>query len=121
MATRNMLGKGIVLRGEDEVIASRAKHAGLPVVVSDSFELPFEKVLFVEPGTRVPFDLLPAAWHFLERWDAAVPLWKYGVLACDMGTEGERRQTRGIIRDLRVLLHSTELLFVRRSEQGTAL
>lgn len=113
--------KGIVLRGPDAVIESRAKAAGLKVAVSETYEVAYEKTLFVEPGTRVPFDLLPAAWHFLERWDAAVPLWRYGETAADVGTAEERKATQAIVRDLRVLLHSVELLFVRYCEQGEAL
>ena len=115
------MSKGIVLRGEDELITGRAKSVGLPVVVSDAYDIPFEKTLFVEAGTRVPWDLLPAAWHFLERWDAAVPLWAYGTLAQDVGSPAERQATQEIVRDLRVMLHSVELLFVRRNEAGMAL
>lgn len=113
--------RGIYLRGKDEVIESRAKAAGLKVVVGDALDVPFERTLIVEPGTRVPWDLLPAAWSFLLRWDAAVPLWRYGVLAQDVGTAAEREATRAVVRDLRVLVHATELLFVRQSEGGCAL
>jgi hypothetical protein len=94
---------------------TRATTEGRP------YEIPFEKTLFVEAGTRVPFDLLPAAWHFLDKWDAAVPLYRYGVTAADVGTKKERELTRMIVRDLRVMLHSTELLFVRKSEAGKEL
>lgn len=111
----------LLLGGDDTVIHSRAKAAGLALEVGERPALPFEKTLIVEAGTRVPFGLLPAAWHFLERWDAAVPLWRYGVLAAGVGTPAEREFTKSIIRDLRVLLHATELLFVRASEAGEAL
>lgn len=107
------MNRGVVIRGgSDEVIESRARRAGLGVAVMDGWTLPFEQTLVVEAGTRVPFDLLPAAWQFLKRWDAAVPLWRYGVLAADVGTAEERGYTKVIIRDLRVLLHSVELLFI---------
>lgn len=115
------MSKGIVLRGEDELISGRAKAAGLQAEVSDGFYVPFEKTLFVEAGTRVPWDLLPAAWHFLERWDAAVPLYAYGTLAQDVGTSEERKITRAIVPDLRVMLHSVELLFVRQNDAGQEL
>lgn len=111
----------LLLGGDDPVIHSRAKAAGLALEVGERPALPFEKTLIVQAGTRVPFGLLPAAWHFLERWDAAVPLWRYGVLAADVGTPAERQATQAIVRDLRVLLHATELLFVRASEAGMAL
>ena len=106
---------GIVFRGEIQTY----RLPKIEVIQSDSFEIPFDKTLFVE-GVRVPVDLLPAAWHFLERWDMAVPLWRYGQTAQDVGTGGEQAETRLIIRDLRVLLHAYEMLFVRRNESGLA-
>jgi hypothetical protein len=112
---------GIVLTGADKNIQARARAANLPVTVDAAMPLAYDKTLFVAPGTRVPWDLLPAAWHFLERWDAAVPLWRYGVNAADVGSKEERARTAAVIRDLRVLLHSVELLFVRDNEDGRAL
>lgn len=116
-----MSDKGIVLAGEDAAIEARARAAKLPVTVDPAMPLAFDKTLYVEPGTAVPWDLLPAAWHFLERWDVAVPLWRYGVTASDVGTPGERERTQAVIRDLRVLLYAHELLFLRRNEAGEAL
>lgn len=116
-----MKPKGIVLSGPDKTIQAKAKQFKLPITVDLAMPLAFDKTLFVEPGTGVPWDLLPAAWHFLERWDAAAPLWRYGVNAADVGTPGERTRTQKVIRDLRVLLHAVELLFVRDNEAGRAL
>jgi hypothetical protein len=106
---------GIVFRGKIEKFKlGKIKH-----IQSDDFTIPFTKTLFVD-GVRVPFDLLAAGWHFLDRWDIAVPLWRYGKTANDVGTKEEREITREIIRDLRVLLHSYELLFIRRNDTGLA-
>lgn len=117
--------KGILIYGAktDEAIEKRGHAMGLKVgkVAFPVLELPLDKALIVQAGTRIPWDLLPAAWHFLERWDAAVPLWRYGVMAADVGTPEERERTQAIVRDLRVPLHSYELLFVRRSEPGIRL
>ena len=116
-----MSSKGIVLLGEDKTIQAKAKSMKLPVTIDAGMPLAYDKTLFVEPGTRVPYDLLPAAWHFLERWDAAVPLWRHGVNATDMGTPSERKRTEKVMRDLRVLPHAVELLFVRNNGDGRAL
>lgn len=113
--------KGVLLYGGgDDVICKYGAKLGLKVIPVEfpPQGLPFEKNLIVQAGTRVPWDLLPAAWNFLERWDAAVPLWRYGVVAADVGTPEERKLTQAVVRDLRVLLHSYELLFVRRTEAG---
>lgn len=115
------MSKGLVLLAEDKDIQARAARFKLPVVVDAAMGLAFDKQLVVEPGTGVPWDLLPAAWHFLERWDAAAPMWRYGVTAADVGTPSERKRTEKIVRDLRVLLHAHELLFLRKNEAGEAL
>jgi hypothetical protein len=111
----------LICGGEDGVIASRAKASGLAVKTGRALDTPFEKTLIVQAGARVPWDLLPAAWAFLDRWDAAVPLWRYNVLAGDVGTDADRQATAAVVRDLRVPLHAVELLFVRASEAGCAL
>lgn len=113
--------RGILVLGKDKAIESGARREGLPLEHGTAPALPFDRTLIVEAGTRVPWDLLPAAWHFLERWDAAVPLWRYGKTAEDVGTAEERKRTRAVVRDLRVLLHSVELLFVRNTADGRAL
>jgi hypothetical protein len=64
--------------------------------------------------------MVPAGFHFLHRWDVAAPLWRYGVLAKDVGTPEERKRTEAVIGDLRVLLYAHELLFVRDSDGGRA-
>ena len=117
------MSKGIVLLKHDTSIEERAKAKGYEVLVDAAMPLAFEKTLFVTPGKEmdVPWDLLPAAWHFLDRWDAAVPLWRYATNASDVGTKAERKATKAVARDLRVLLHAVELLFVRDGEQGRAL
>lgn len=117
-----MKPKGVVLSGPDKTISREARRHKLPVTVGgETPPLPYGKTLFVAPGTRVPWDLLPAAWHFLERWDCAVPLWRYGVNASDVGSKAERKRTVAVVHDLRQLLHSVELLFVRNNAAGQAL
>ena len=89
-------------------------------MVSDSWGLPYSRTLFVAPETVIPWDLVNSGMHFLERWDMAVPLWRYGVLAQNVGTTYEQERTQAVIRDLRVLLYAHELLFVRDSAAGRA-
>ena len=111
------LTEGMLVLGKLEHAAKgSAERIGLQIVRGEAPAIPFDRTLIVSDGVRVPWDLVGAGMHFLERWDAAVPLWRYGVLAADVGTKEERAQTTAVVRDLRVLLHSVELLFVRDSE-----
>ena len=113
----------MILRELDKTMQTRAKRAGLRVVIPEgpASEEEFDRAIIVEPGTKVPWDLIGFGLHFLERWDAAVPMWRYGVNASDVGEKAERKRTQAIVRDLRVLLHSYELLFIRGNEPGRAL
>ena len=81
----------------------------------------YDKALFVAAGMQIPWHLVEYGLHFIERWDAAAPLWRYGILAKDVGSEGERKATEQIVRDLRVPLYACELLFVKGSEAGRQL
>lgn len=108
----------IVLRAPDKMAEGQAKKHGLQVVVSDGWELPAPRTLFVAKGVSIPWTLLPAGFSFLEKWDIAAPLWRYGVLADDIGGVQERERTRTVTLDLRMLLYAHELLFVRASRDG---
>ncbi len=77
--------------------------------------------LIVRAGTAVPWELVGAGFAFLKAWDAAVPLWRYGVLAKDLGTGRERDLTEGLTLDLRVPVYACELLFVSGRGDGPAL
>jgi len=63
----------------------------------------------------IPWDLVDYGLHFCERWDAAAPLWRYGVLAKDVGSDEDRKRTEAVVRDLRVPLYACELLFVQKT------
>lgn len=110
--------RGLVFRVEDTASMTRAERAGYPCAIGELWIMPFEKTLFAAPGTIIPWDLIGAGFSFLERWDVAAPLWRYGVLAKDQGTPSDQRRTEAVIRDLRVLLYAHELLFVRDSPDG---
>ncbi len=115
--------RGIVLRGPDRALQAKAESLRLGVVVAAGLptSLPFDQTLLVAPRTPVPWAALDKAMQFLKRWDAVVPLWRYGVLAGDLGTAGERRITEALTLDLRIPVYACELLFVRRNEAGQAL
>ncbi len=113
----------LILREPDKEVQARAKRHRLEVVIADGSlaEIEFDRALIVAPGTVIPWDLLRHGFHFLKRWDAATPLWRYGKVAADVGAPAEQKRTQKITRDLRVLLYAQELLFVRSSPDGRAL
>jgi len=111
---------GVLLWGEDKAISQQARGHGLPVALLNGALLPFERALVAAPGTTVPWHLVEAGFRFLEHWEAAAPLSERD-LAEDLGRAEERRQTAGLLRDLRVPVYACELLFVRDCDGGRAL
>lgn len=110
--------KGLVIRKDDKVARAMSKKCGVAIEMRDDWALPFERTLFISPGTCVPWDLVCPGFEFLQRWDAAAPLWRYGAMAADLGTPDERKRTQSLTHDLRLLVFAPEMLFVRRSDAG---
>lgn len=52
----------------------------------------------------------------LGAWDMAVPILSYETLALHVGDQEEREKTQDVIRDLRVPLYDTRMIFIRDSE-----
>jgi hypothetical protein len=100
------------------MVEDQLRKHGCQVLIGQGWELPAARTLFVVAGMAVPYNLLEAGFGFLAKWDVAAPLWRYGVLAADVGTPSERERTQAITLDLRLLLYAHELLFVRDSADG---
>ena len=116
----------LVISQADKQTHLQAKKVGLTLIEAEQTPagqaLPaYDKALFVAAGVQIPWHLVEYGLHVIERWDAAAPLWRYGILAKDVGSEGERKATEQIVRDLRVPLYACELLFVKGSEAGRQL
>ena len=114
------MNAGIVIHKADAVAEDKAKKLGMGVCVAQDWALPWPCTLFIAAGTCVPWDLVSAGFGFLERWDAAAPLWRYGATAGTIGTPADRKRTQAITHDLRLMVYAHELLFVRNSKAGQA-
>lgn len=116
-----MAGVGIVLAegstAEGEV-AERARALGL-TLATDADAAGFERWFQLGSGAQVPWELVEAGLRFVERWEAAAPL--STQLAGEIGSAADRALTLEAIRDLRVPVYASELLFVRRCPAGLAL
>lgn len=106
----------IVISGPDEYIEKKGY-----CIVDDGYPLVEDKALYVDAGFSVPFKKLPFAERLLDKWDAAVPLGGYGVLAQDVGDAGDRDNTLKLVGDLRVPVHTIELLFIGYNTVGRDL
>ena len=76
--------------------------------------LPFTETLIYKPSFVLRLDLLITGFNLLKKWQVVIPLWDYETLASGVGTEQDREATKAIVRDLRVPLRDTRLIFARR-------
>lgn len=81
----------------------------------------FGKTLIWNPKTQLRTELISAGFGMLETWEIAVPLYSYDELAVHIGSEEDRKRTKAIIRDLRVPVFHTGLMFVRDCENTQKL
>ena len=104
---------GLYIRGKapTDLELSESK---LGITEGDGAELKYPKTLLWKPSLRLRGELVPVGFHLLTKWQLAVPLWDYKELACHIGTEEERERTEAVIRELRVPLYDTRLMFVKR-------
>ncbi len=112
---------GVLLRQHDDAVERQARQHGLAVTVGRETRAAYDKTLIVGTGVQVPWQFVKDGLSFLDRWDAAAPLWQERKLASDVGSKEDRARTEALIRDLRVPLYAHELLFVRKSEAGERL
>jgi len=111
--------RGIVLREQDNRIRKAAKRLQLSTEVREDGSTPFDRTLFIRPGlNKVPWELLNVGFEFLDKWEAAAPIWRYDTLAVDVAKGEDRKRTEALMRDLRVPLYAHELLFVRPDTPG---
>jgi hypothetical protein len=82
--------------------------------------IPWERTILFDPthsmeyGVELRPELIPVGLRRLEVWQVAVPMFHYETLACNVGTAKERKHTKRVIKDLRVPLYDTRLMFVKR-------
>jgi len=108
---------GIVFLGDTNTAMSTAAAYGSKVAtcISDVPTLKFGRTLLWNPSLSFQGEMLPVGFGLLDRWQIAVPLCDYSMLACHVGTEEDRARTEQVVHDLRIPLYETRLQFVRRS------
>lgn len=107
-------GSGVVLTRDHQGAQATLDKFVVPYCIADP-RLEWARTLVWDPAVKFRWELAPVAFKFLDTWEIAAPLLSYETLARDLGTEEEREATQSIIRDLRVPVYDTSLMFVRRN------
>lgn len=81
----------------------------------NGFELPHGRSIIWDGLVALDHQRVSEGIRLLDRWEVAAPLMSYEVLARDIGTPEERERTQAVIRDLRVPVYETGLIFVKHT------
>lgn len=65
---------------------------------------------------RARDDLIPVGFKMLDKWQIVVPLHSYTELACDIGTDEDKRITKEVVHDLRCMVFEPRFMFVRKCQ-----
>jgi len=109
---------GVVIRGDTKhgIRALNDKFPGLETHIGKP-SLVYSRNLIWDPMSGLNFNLMPVGYErMVNGWQMAVPLVNYDLLATDIGTEEERAYTETIIRDLRVPVYDSNIIFATRCE-----
>jgi len=107
---------GVVLRGNTAPgRAALEKHYPGLNVTNGGLDLTYSRNLLWDATSKMNMRFLPVGYErMVNGWQMAVPLVDYDLLATDIGTEEERAYTKSIIRDLRVPVYDTNIIFAVR-------
>jgi hypothetical protein len=111
-------GAGVMVRGQPNPgckVLEALPHT------QNGDHLPYPKTLIWDPALGCRVELLGVGFRLLDKWLAAAPLLSYDQLACHFGDEAERELTRSVVRDMRVPLYDTRMVFVRRCAETVEL
>ena len=113
---------GVSLRGEDFAVAANMLCGQFPgLEISVGKELTHPRCLLWDAGAELRTELIPIGLGLLRTWHVAVPLLDYDTLARDIGDGDDRRLTQETIRDLRVPVYDTRIIFARKCRGTDAL
>lgn len=119
-----MSDSAIVVTGGDVERARQFLNPITTTVYDGAPHFPKEHLTVLWWDARLPLrlDLLPLGFHrVLAGWQIATPLWRYNTLARDIGAVQARQRTEEVIRDLRVPVFETGLIYARRDEDTEKL
>lgn len=66
-------------------------------------------------------ELILTGFELLYKWQLAVPLLDYNILAENVGTDEERQKTKAVIHDLRVPIYDCRVIFARQCKETRKL
>jgi hypothetical protein len=104
----------ILLKGvlpEPKYSLLMASYPGVPVKDYDNGLPNRGRMLIWNTSAELRRELILTGFKLLEKWQLAVPLLDYNILAKNIGTAAEQKATKTIIHDLRVPVYDCRVIF----------
>jgi hypothetical protein len=123
-SVQNLTNCAILLRDglpERQTAMLTAKYPALPIQKYTGEFPQHGRFLLWDTTVELKRELILTGFKLLEKWQLAVPLLDYSILAENIGTAQEREETEAIIHDLRVPVYNTRVLFVRQCQETRKL
>ncbi|MFA5714391.1 MAG: hypothetical protein WC998_01450 [Candidatus Paceibacterota bacterium] len=86
-------------------------------IIYGIINLPFQYTVIWNTDLTIAVEKIAVGLLLLQTWEMAVPLFDYDTLAANVASEEERNKTAAIIRDLRVPMYDTRLMFVKTTRE----
>ncbi len=102
---------GVMLRQGKESAREAVRHTPGWKLVDDPFEC--ERTLLWMPSADIRLEAFAPVITWLDRWEVAVPLRPYDILAKDIGTEEERAASLPLLLDLRQPVYDSRVVLFR--------
>lgn len=94
----------------------------LEIVYSDDVEIPFSETLIYNTKlNKLRIELLPIGFKWLKSFQVILPLLDYTTLAIHLGNSDDQLKAKEILKELRVPVYDTRLMFVRRCDETKEL
>ena len=107
-------GSGVLVIGDENKGRKTLEPIKTEIeIVYGTYNLPFKYNVIWNTDLPLMVDKVCIGLMMLQTWDMAVPLFDYNTLAEAVGSDLERNKTKDIIRDLRVPLYDTRLMFIK--------
>lgn len=94
----------------------------LEIIQSDTIDIPFSETLIYNTKLKkLRVELLPIGFKWLKSFQVILPLFDYELLAIHCGNSDDQLKAKEIIKELRVPVYDTNLIFIRRCDETKEL
>lgn len=123
-SVQDLTGCAILLKenmAEPDLSFFAANYPGVPVEKENGTYPTYARFLLWNREASLRRDLILTGFELLQKWQLAVPLLDYNVLAENVGSDKERQKTKEVVHDLRVPIYDHRVMFVRQCKETRKL